>query len=93
MILNPYSDHSLEQSQAALALKDTGYTSEKYAHDRLSEVESSPEGTPVHPTHDADGEVWVYPTPEEIDGSQALRRVVDKMYVFSILAITLQFID
>lgn len=82
------SDHTLEQPQAAITLKEAEFSSnEKFATDRLSEAGSSPAGGldhHVHPTHDADGEVWIYPTHEDISGPHALRRVVDKMYVLSL---------
>lgn len=81
------SDHTVEQSQAAVTLKEADYSNnEKFSADRLSESESSPSGGldhPVHPTHDADGNVWVYPAPEDLAGPHALRRVVDKMYVLA----------
>jgi len=37
----------------------------------------------AHPTHDPDGGVWIHPTPDQISGPNALRRVDDKMSVLS----------
>lgn len=62
-----------------MALKDKEYPDEKYGSDRLSDVESSRADHAIHPTHDDDGNLWIYPTEDEISGAQPLRRVVDKM--------------
>lgn len=78
------NDHSVEQAQVALALQAKEYPEEKYASDKLSVISSSRGGhqvvaVPVHPELDAQGNPWIYPSPEDIDGPEALRRVTDKM--------------
>lgn len=83
----PNRDHSIEQAQAALALRQHDYPSDEksiiQSPDKLSSVTVGVYAAdqPVHPTHDIYGNVWIYPTPEEISGPDSLRRVVDKMCV------------
>ena len=76
-IVHLHSD-SLEHSQAPIALEKIEYADEKHAKEELSVASAH-----AHPTHDPDGEIWIHPTPEEISGPNALRRVVDKMSVLS----------
>ena len=70
----PNRDHAVEQAAIAIQIKE--HPNEKHATDKLS-VASDQD----HPTHDPNGEIWIHPTPDEISGPNALRRVVDKMCV------------
>ncbi|KAF8313213.1 PTR2-domain-containing protein [Clavulina sp. PMI_390] len=82
------ADHSLEQQAAAVALERVDYPTAEEEKEKLGEVESSSDiadvaavdsVVPIHPKYDPDGNEWIYPTPDEIAGPQALRRVVDKI--------------
>lgn len=99
-ILNNGRDQSLGQAHttAAIDLEQVDYSSDEKSGidtpDTLSQIDypsdtalnSYPTERPLHPTHDDDGDVWIYPTPEEINGPDSLRRIVDKMYVEGTLA-------
>lgn len=61
-----------------MALEKIEYADEKRTIDELSVASAQ-----AHPAYDPDGEIWIHPTPAEISGPDALRRVVDKMYVLS----------